>query len=138
MWRSRVSKGMKAHRVLISRLTKYYDPFAALGLQRAEVESLMRSVSADDEFVPDKAGWSQARHASRIRYFADKPCANPIEIDNDCSSGWFGPPIVIDGHHRLCASILKRRRSIAATYGGLVAGLRWLEGKQKKDPFEDY
>lgn len=61
---------------------------------------------------------------------------DPIEIE----ATWhgFSPNgiTVLDGHHRLAASVLARKRRIPASVGGLVKARDWLVGTTNVYPFE--
>ncbi len=120
--------------MIVARLLEFYDPFGALGLEEARVRDLLPSAKPIGEFVADKERLPETWHVGRIKHFVENRSSDPIEVDNDCRSGWFGPPCVLDGHHRLCAAVIRGDRRIAATYGGLVATLEWLKGKRKTCP----
>lgn len=73
-------------------------------------------------------------HVGRIKYFINHPeKITPISLDNDCSGGFIsGYPIILDGHHRLIASILRQDKYIEAYYSGLVTTVDYLTGAVNK------
>lgn len=73
-------------------------------------------------------------HVGRIKYFINHPeKITPISIDNDCSGGLIsGIPIILDGHHRLIASIIRNDINIKAYYSGLISTLDYLTGLTSK------
>ncbi len=125
---------MKPDRVLVTRLLEHYDAFGAIGLVEAKVRELLSDVEPVAEYVDNKQVRSGLWHVGRIRRFVENPSSDPIEVDNDCHFGSFGPPIVIDGHHRLCAAVIRGDKRITASYSGLVSTLEWLKGKRKTCP----
>lgn len=78
----------------------------------------------------------------RVRYFAEQLNEtdielDPITIDNNTGHQCIYPePVVLDGHHRLAAYKLARRRTIPAHYGGRLDVLDYLTGKRRKLPRE--
>lgn len=74
-------------------------------------------------------------HIGRILYFVRTGIPDPIEIDNVCSGNRIQPvPILLDGHHRLYAAILRRDETIPCRYGGRVDLLEWLTGASDRMP----
>lgn len=122
-------------RVIVSRLLRYYDPFGALALNRGRVAR--RVLSARPREHLDLHCRTAAYHVGRIRWLMEHVSEwkhTPISVDNFCDHGHFGPPIVVDGHHRLCAAALLKRRYILATYSGLVSTLDYLTGVSRRAP----
>jgi hypothetical protein len=80
----------------------------------------------------------------RIAYFIEKgrqygvDTFTPIEIDTTWHGRWAtpGPPVVMDGHHRLGAAVYLAVKRIPASCGGLVTTIDWLTGKTDKFPDE--
>lgn len=75
----------------------------------------------------------------RLRYFVEILQAggelDPIEVDNNCWGMNILPePIVTDGHHRLVAYKLVKRRTIPAKYSGRLDVLAYLKGLVAKLP----
>lgn len=129
--------------ILVNRLARFYDPFSSLfykGL--AELPEDFFDVEPA-EFVANSYRSSYKDYdRRRIAYFVDRlrrrTPIEPIEVDNDIPAYHagppiWGPPIIIDGHHRACAAILVGRRRINCEYSGLVDTLEWLSGKGRVD-----
>lgn len=122
-------------RIIVTRLLRYYDPFATLGLSRSK--TAQRVARARPRAYVELHHRTASYHVGRIRWLMLHVAAwraTPISIDNFCNHGYFGPPIVVDGHHRLCAAALLRRRHILASYSGLVSTLDYLTGACRKAP----
>lgn len=125
-----------ATRILVARLLEFYDPLSALGLEPGDG-------SCELVWPPRKTpiAWGKIRttrrvHLARVRWFVESPeLIDPIWVDNDTAGGWFGTPIVTDGHHRLLAAIRLGWERIPAEYSGVVAGLRYLQGRKKTSPW---
>jgi hypothetical protein len=66
-----------------------------------------------------------------LRYGAE---LEPIEIDMQWRGLEVTGLVVTDGHHRLAAHILARKRRIPASVGGLVPMIEWLTGARRKCP----
>ena len=133
--------------ILVNRLARFYDPFSFLfDRSRAELPEDFFDVEPA-EFVANSYRPSHKDYdRRRIAYFVDRlrrgAPIEPIEVDNDIPPtrggppAW-GPPIIIDGHHRACAAILAGRRRVDCEYSGLVDTLEWLKGAGRvaKPPF---
>lgn len=122
-------------RIIVTRLLRYYDPFAVLGLSRSK--TAQRVVLTRPRAYVEEYHREASYHVGRIRWLMLHVAAwrdSPISVDNFCDRGHFGPPIVVDGHHRLCAAALLRRRHILASYSGLVSTLDYLMGARRKAP----
>jgi len=123
--------------VLVGRLLHYYDPYVTLGLDEETVVCSLYRYSSRKTPIR----WSKERivsrrqHIARIRFFVENPSRiDAIVLDNDTYNGHFYGPIVVDGHHRLIAVSILRRRRIPASYSGLVSTLNYLTGKTRKAP----
>lgn len=126
---------MKPAILLVPRLQALWDPMDALCL--IQDTSWLETTRPLAKYREDRRGL--VYHRRRIRYFVDLLRAgeelNPISVDNVCSDRHIYPiPVLLDGHHRLIASILEKRKTILAHYGGRVDLLRYLEGKRKSLP----
>jgi hypothetical protein len=76
-------------------------------------------------------------HLGRVRYFLDElqrgAAIAPIDVDQIVfptrggPPSW-GPPCVLDGHHRFMAAVLARTRRIPASCSGLCTSIDWLKG----------
>lgn len=129
--------------ILLSRLVLHYDPFSFL-FEKGR-EGLGDGFFDLDpvEFVPNSyRSTCQDYDRRRIAHFTQElrrgSIIDPIELDNDIpprrgGSPTWGPPIIIDGHHRACAAILTGKRRIACKYSGLVDTLEWLKGVGRAD-----
>jgi hypothetical protein len=123
--------------VLVNRLLRFYDPYVALGL---DAEGVVRDLRKHpSRKTPIR--WSGERlvsrrqHVARIRFFVENPDRiDAIALDNAVRGGWFCEPIVVDGHHRLIAALILRRRRIPASYSGLNSTLDYLVGKIRREP----
>lgn len=127
---------MKPAILLVHRLQALWDPLDALCL--IQDTSWLEAVRPLAKYrVEDRRGL--AYHQRRIRYFVDLLRAgqelDPISVDNACNGMHIYPiPVLLDGNHRLIASIIEKRETIPAHYGGRIDLLRYLEGKRKSLP----
>ena len=95
----------------------------------------LRKFPPREALLNEKAFAPLEQHIARIRFFVENPeRMDPISLDNEVYNGWFGRPIVVDGHHRLIAAAILRRRRILASYSGLLSTLDYLTGKTRKAP----
>lgn len=127
--------------VIIKRLMEFIEvPFDWDGVlvDISDVIEMLDQVNEIEEPFPDSFTvriMQELRgkewHIGRIKYFVNNPARiTPISLDNDCSSGFIsGYPIVVDGHHRLMAAIIRNDETIPAYYSGLVDTLDYLTGK---------
>ena len=126
------------HAVLVGRLLRYYDPYSALDLDAGVVARDLRKFPPRKTPFRQKAFVSRRRwHIARIRFFVENPeKMDPISLDHEVCKGCFcfHGPIVVDGHHRLIAAAILRRRRILASYSGLLSTLDYLTGKTRKAP----
>lgn len=129
--------------VIASRLWRLYHPQNAwaatfngltpVALQ--EVAPIAEYLDPAHRSLDDRA-WD----LGRIRFFYDElgrgADLEPIDVDNVCDGGRIYPiPIVLDGHHRLIAAVLRRRR-IRVEYGGRVDLLDYLKGQRRRPPLD--
>lgn len=134
---------MKVELVHVDRLLGFYDPFKqffdrtpSLAAVRktpvVEGRHALRPHELKDSY-PDR-DWDKGR----IRYFVELmeqgAKIDPIEIDNECERGHIYGPLLLDGHHRLCAAALLKVPTIRARYGGRVDTLKYLTGKTPHPP----
>lgn len=133
--------------VLTARLFKAYDfvwpaTFTRMTLRSirryAPVAEFMAEVERSD---PDLFNTPKiiAYDYGRVRHFVsqliDGAQLDPIDVDNDCADRVIYPrPIVVDGHHRLWAYRLARRRYIPVNYAGRLDVLDYLKGLRPKPP----
>ena len=70
-------------------------------------------------------------HIGRILYFINNPDKiESIVLDNVCTFSSILPiPIIIDGHHRYIATVIRNDEFIPAKYSGLVSLLEYLKGE---------
>lgn len=115
--------------ILVSRLAAVYDPFQVLfGRELCDLSPDYFDIRPEPGFV-EIVERDVTYHRGRIAYLVEAWPHEPIEVDNDWHRWGPGGPIVVDGHHRLCAAILAHRRRIACSYSGAMRTLRWLEGQ---------
>jgi hypothetical protein len=150
---------MRPSKILVKRLCDLYWPVelpADQGLsiwRKTSVEELLRH-KPHKEFIGEESrywaklvGGTRVKHTAltddwdlrRTRFFFDEIRAgrklDPISIDNMCRGRHIYPqPIVIDGHHRLGASLIAGARTILAHYGGLVSLREYLTGRRRDYP----
>lgn len=134
--------------ILVSRLARYYDPFSFL-FERSRAELLDGFFDVTPiEFIANAHRLDCKDYdRRRIAYFVERlrrgEPIEPIELDNDIpphrgGPPVWGPPIIIDGHHRACAATLVGRRRMECEYSGLKDTLDWLKGEGRADrpPFD--
>lgn len=124
--------------VLVERLLSCFDPFYILDLD-VETDDPM----SYDPIVEFSTFDQRTRdyHLGRIRYFVDRLLLgeelDPVEIDNACAGMRVLPvPVLLDGHHRLCAAAIVGARAVRASYGGRVDVKNWLSGRRASRPEE--
>jgi hypothetical protein len=134
----------------VERLVGLYNPFRQFFGRRPKLSAVQkaRRVGGRD---PSRPQYRAERESGmdfrdreyrwdlgRIRYFVEQlergAKLDPIEIDNQCDRGHIYGPILLDGHHRLCAAALLRTPTIRAVYGGRVDTLKYLTGKTPHPP----
>lgn len=130
-----------AHLILVERFLEYYDPFDVLELDRAATEADLFRVDVQKIFGTATGGieWD----IGRIRYFWEE-LDRGRTLDPVAVKGWeesrghlFGNPVLVDGHHRLCAANLFGLERIPAEWlAGPLEVLSWLKGRRKTDPLK--
>jgi hypothetical protein len=81
--------------------------------------------------------FKDAYHIGRVRYFVENGIVDPIEIDNVCDHGnIYAVPIIIDGHHRFWAAIIRCDETIPVCYGGRLDLHAWLSGITRRRPID--
>lgn len=131
---------MRGITIQIDRLLEFYDPFSALGLPSKPDRAALGRFREKATFVPDKkrAKAGLRWHMGRVRYLARRLdegwTPEPIDIDNYCDRGHIYGPIVLDGHHRLVASIVVGKPTIKASYSGRVDIRDYLTGRRVTPP----
>ena len=120
--------------IIADRLLEYYDPWFCLDVTPQDAATPHYPLVHEHQSYDLR---DKDYHLGRITYFRDLlldgAALDPIDIDNDWD---LGCPIVVDGHHRLCAAILAKVPTIPAQYGGRVDFLRYLTGARKTKPEE--
>lgn len=144
---------VSADRVLVSRLMKFFlegldpwgcEPSFSLEMVDGVSDEDIKILGADNPTTrPDTTLWDQPIyrrwHAARVCWMVRNPNSLdvPIVIDNECSGGRIYPnPVIIDGWHRLFASVVLKRRKIPVSYGGREDLLNYLTGKTREAPEE--
>ena len=134
---------MTPSEILVDRLVATYEwpnddpqsaPFRRLTLEEVLGHRPVAAYLDDHSRIVDEA-W----HIGRVRFFYDELRAgrvlDPISIDNRCDRGHIYPePILLDGHHRLAASVIAGSRTILAWYGGRLDLLAYLTGGRRTCP----
>jgi hypothetical protein len=115
-------------------MTEYVDenlriPKDQLLRYRAAGEYLGESFQATDDV------WD----IRRARFFYDQLLAgatlDPINLDNVCCGVHiYAQPVIIDGHHRLGASLIAGVRTILVHYGGRIDLRDYLTGRRRTCP----
>jgi hypothetical protein len=129
--------------ILVSRIREslmdvmYWDDIEITIL---EIQSRINDKEIEEVITPFPSSLTHGRengkftkewHIGRVKYFYNHPkMITPIDVDNHCESNYItGEPIIVDGHHRLIAAMLRNDKTIEANYSGLVDTLDWLLGK---------
>lgn len=119
-------------KIIVSRLV------AAYGVNLREAYPLAKVEAATPQgFIPD-GNRGEDYDLGRVHYFLQQirqgKTLDPISVD--CRwSGWSPVHIIVtDGHHRLAAMILARKRFILAWCSGPVDGIEWMTGQRKTRP----
>lgn len=128
--------------IILGRLLKFYDPLHVFDTDdrlRHFVTTRQLPSVAPAEFRPMPERDADY-HVGRVRFFADALRArkklDPVEMDNECSYGNIGAPIIVDGHHRAIAHMLVRSRRVDVSYSGRVDTLRYLRGEKRLPPLD--
>lgn len=123
---------MSSH-VLVGRITQWYKSEL---VQRHPLARVLKAKPL--EFWHEKLRWDGRYDAGRIHFLLRQlrrgESLEPIEID----MRWRGLEVtglaVTDGHHRLAAHILARKRRIPANVSGIASVNEWLTGARRKCP----
>jgi hypothetical protein len=123
----------------MDRLLKYEHPHFNWQWDVAREREIRAAKEITEYVLPHQRSGDRAWDYGRIKHFILKlergEPVTPIEIDDPCTFGQItGIPIVTDGHHRFAAHILTKQPTIRCSFGGLVATLRWLQGRRKTHP----
>lgn len=123
--------------VLVGRLLAVYKPEWIL---KYTLEQVRGTDPISDWFHYNER--DEAYDMGRIHHFVQEleegRTPDPIITDNQIYSSssshvsW-GPPKIMDGHHRFCAYVLLKKKRIPASCGGLVTNISWLVGKIRRD-----
>lgn len=128
--------------VLVSRLCEVYWP---VWMRNYYARHDPRRPGPVSDFVPDdKRTRRRGYDVQRVRFFLNairqRRKLEPIQVESSCAQyrigtppAW-GPPQVVDGHHRFVAAVLSKKRRIAVSFGGVVDDLKWLRGDTNKKP----
>lgn len=132
----------KLHHLLVARFVAYYDPFEVLELDAKKAEERLFSVRTQK--VYDSSDGSVEWDIGRIRFFWEK-LDRRKPLDPILARAWHhdgeqveslraGYPVLIDGHHRLCAAVLYGVERIVAYWEGRADMAEWLTGERSTDP----
>lgn len=124
--------------ILVERLLSCFDPFDVLDLDSEKDDPLSCDPIAEFRTFNRR---TRRYHLGRIHYFINRLLLgeelDPVEIDNACAGRYILPiPILLDGHHRLCAAVIVGERTIQTNYGGRVDVKNWLSGRRAQRPKE--
>jgi len=126
--------GRKVDLILINRLRQLYWP---TWLRRMTIERVLRAKPCDFEderLRPLRRNYDAGRiHFMLIQLRRREPL-DPIDVEATWSCNTPDGLWVSDGHHRLVASVLARKRRILANVWGIVATRDWLVGKTRRCP----
>jgi hypothetical protein len=130
LWRKVTVEELLRHEPLV----EYIDENA-----RVPSEELFRYLSEDGHLNEGYVVTDDAWNIRRARFFYDRLVSgqtlDPICIDNLCDGGnIYAQPVIIDGHHRLGASLIAGAQTIPAHYGGRVDLKNYLTGKRRTRP----
>ncbi len=115
------------------RLVELYDPWRELDVTKAQV------IKHGRQRKKYSARRSRNYDLGRINFFARQYAegekVEPIILDNVCYAGCIYPtPVLVDGHHRLCAAHLTGMQKIPSSYSGRLDLLDYLKGRRKTKP----
>lgn len=131
--------------VIVKRLVKLYDPRNRAFPRETHpalnsallTPAYLNQVRPQLEHV-DYDQRSSNYHVGRVRYFVDRlrsgEAVEAIELDAYCSGMYIGGPIVVDGHHRLMAHWILRKRRIQVSFSGRLNVLKYLKGNRRTPP----
>lgn len=123
--------------ILVDRLLEFsIDTFSAIGLSYAQAKKRLHKVPIQTEYTDtDSQRSNRDWNIGRIAFFVEKLARvdklDPIEVDSDVFNGNMYGPVIIDGFHRLCATVLAQHRTIRANFSGRTDVLDYLTGKRK-------
>lgn len=126
--------------ILVDRLLEFVgDPFPCIGLNMAYAKKRLHKVPIQIEYDNEESvntrrldkDWNIGRVAFFIRELESGRRIDPIEVDSDTI---YCGPVVLDGYHRLCATILAGVKTIKADFSGRMDVLDYLTGKRKYPP----
>jgi len=125
--------------VLVPRVLRLYNPWRHLNIESGGFARTMQDYPIQSTYLDgfqrtDDYDYGRVRHLMDEMQVGKEP--EPIELDNS----WMGTTptglLVVDGHHRLMAAALLKRRFIPALYSGWTDVLDWLKGQRKSCPFD--
>lgn len=108
---------------------------------RMSKDDLLRHRAMGEDLPESIQGLDEDWDLGRARYFYDQIVAgrslDPISVDNQCNHGHiYAVPVLIDGHHRLGASLIGGARTIPVHYGGRCDLKAYLTGRRKTCPMD--
>lgn len=116
--------------ILMDRLQKFIslrDVCNYIGIQVPDLARL-REIDASGKFKKEN-NRDTDYHLAKLKYFMENPSIEPIDIDCLSKNGKEYPfPIILDGRHRYLAAILRRDKTIKATFSGLNSLKDYLTG----------
>jgi hypothetical protein len=119
--------------VLVGRLTQWYKSEL---VRRHPLGRVLRAKPL--EFQHEICRWDAQYSAGRIHFLLRQlkhgEELDPIEIEMQWRGLEVTGLVVTDGHHRLAAYILARKRRIPANVSGIVPVNEWLTGARRKCP----
>lgn len=124
--------------ILVGRLkAAYWGPLVQSWTEKRVREAQPQPLYADPgSSTREAAAWDLGRVHHFLQLVEDGGQLDPIVIDNHYDRNGWGPPFIVDGHHRFVASVLARRRRILASCSGLVSSSEWLAGWRRRRPQE--
>lgn len=123
--------------VLTSRLLAVYKPEWILKYTEKEVRAA-EPISDWFHYAERDKSYDLGRIHHFLQELEEGKTLDPIITDNEIYSSsssyvsW-GPPKIMDGHHRFAAYVLLKRKRIPCSCGGLVTHIDWLVGKTRRD-----
>lgn len=135
---------MSVDRILVDRLTEFVGPPFCWDGHKITVDDVMTAMQngielQTEEYQPPMGAYGQKSkewHMGRIAYFVKNPNKiTPLDVDNACHGALILPhPVLMDGHHRLMALIIRKRKWCEVNYSGLMDVLGYLQGKINISP----
>lgn len=128
---------ISSYQVYVHELLNYVDPFSrwididsAISINEvSEYISMMKNQLLEIHSLTSYAfDWStpislieaRLRHIHQIAYFVRNDIQDDISIDTYCNG------LVDDGHHRLCACVIKQQKQIGAQVSGNIDTIKQL------------